>query len=214
MEGRKLPKIDFGLGRDVSVAPAAKKFGAKSRKGPQPLVLAGALLVLVAVVSFGIMFYLKNKEEGEYSSNFVKATYAIQTLAVRSLKASDTVSAEWKAKLDTGQSFVPRIEADDERSINIVNTEVGLLLNKMSKPPERFKQCNSKIEALNAASIRLQSFALVPSGSLQNFVDSRNKLEGEYSLAVKKFKAGMPPEMMDDLRTASKRLKALKAVVD
>ena len=206
----QLPTLEMSMRPEAAKHAPAPSTGSKY---PKPLVLGITLLVAVALIAAGSVFYLKHKAEKEYTKNFVRATYCIQTGTDKALKTSARVSAEWKAKLDTGQSYTARPGVEDEKDFNLVDTQLDQALQKLGKPPEKFASCNERITKLQAVYTKMRALILVPGNSLPAYLDTTAKLDSEYSQAIKEYKSGIPEELMKGLLNASLKYKGLRKLV-
>jgi len=206
----QLPSLGMSLKPEEARHQEVKAPGSRF---PKPVVIAVSLVLVLALVAAGSVFYLKNKAEKVYAKNFVLATYCVQTGVDRSLKATTRMSAEWKAKADAGQPYAAHPSADDERDFGLINGKLDLALSKLNDPPKKFAACNDKLSRLQGVYGKLRSLVSTPGTSQQIFVDSASKLDGEYKLAAREYKSGMPDEIMGELVSASMKFKGLKLLL-
>jgi len=192
----------------------SKPFVPTGSKNTKLIAITVILLVVIALVATGSLFYLKDKADKEYKNNFVKATYCVQMGADTSLKASAKILAEWKSKMEAGQPYIPRPSMDEEKALGIINNKLETVSLNLTKAPDKFSQCNEKLAKLKAVYDKLRSLVLSPGNSLQNFTDTSIRLNGEYQQAVKEFKSGMPEEMMAELISAAKRYRGLRPLLN
>jgi len=206
----QLPSLEMSMKGEPLPSMAAGPSVGKYRKS---VTIAVCLLVAVVLAAAGSMYYAKYQEEKEFVRNFVTATYGVQVGTDKSLKAGAHIAADWKVKLDAGESFRPRLSMDDERELGIVHSKIETASANLSKCPEKFSICNEKLAKLRAVYNKAHALILAPGNSLQNFTDISNKIDAEYRQAAKEFKAAMPEEMMDELITASRRYKGLRPLL-
>lgn len=206
----QLPTHEMSMRAEAAPARPSVPSGAKN---PKAIRIAICLLVVVALVAAGSVFYLKNKAEKAYAKNFVMATYCVQVGTDMSLKAGAKISAEWKAALDAGQPYRPRPSTEEERALDIINSKLISAQSNLTNAPEKYSQCNEKLAKISGVYTRLRTLVLSPGNSQQDFSDTSKKLDGEYKLAVKEFKAGLPAEMMDELINASRKYKGLRSLL-
>jgi hypothetical protein len=185
----------------------------KAVKAPKPVVLVVSLLVAVALIAAGSVFFLKYKAEKAYAKNFVLATYCLQTGMDRALKASNKISTDWKQKSDAGLAYVPRGAVDDDRDFGLITSKLGSALQAMAKPPEKFATCPEKLTKFQNVFTKLHGLVLEPGNSLPGFVDSAAKQEAEYKQLVKEYKSGLPEQIIEELTSASLKFKNLRPLV-
>ena len=206
----QLPSLEMSMRPEA--AKALPVYPSSTRRA-KPLLVAVSLLLVVALVAAGSVFYLKIKAEKAYAKNFVLATYCIQTGFDRGLKSTARISAEWKGKMDAGQAYSARPSPDDERDFGIISRKLTPVLGKLTPAPEKFASCNDRLNKLQAVYNNLRSLVLAPGNSQQIFADTSSKLENDYRLAVKEYKTGMPQEIMEELVSASLKFKGLRPLL-
>jgi len=189
-----------------------KRVGAAA-KVSKPLQIAFGVIVLLALVAGGAMYYTKHKAETTYARNFAMATYCIQAGIDKGQKMAAKIGTEWKQRTDAGQVFQPKATADDERGFTQVEMKLDQAMQKLNKPPEKFANCNDKLTRLRGNYAKWRSLVSAPGNSQQTFNENFAKLEIEYKLAAKEFKNGMPADMMEELVSASQKLKTLRPLV-
>jgi len=185
--------------------------GVKNRK---PLVLALSLLVAIALAAAGSGIYLKKKAEREFIKTFVLTAYCIQTGQERSLKASQKMAGEWKARMSAGQAYKARLSAEDEKAIRLIMTRIDSFRGSLKEEPEKFGHSSEKLAALENSYNKLRVAVFSPGDSLQSFTDTSSKLDAEYQAAARDFKAGLPEELKKALQSASKKYKGLRPLAD
>jgi hypothetical protein len=206
--------------RTPSYAPDLSKKAASPDKKPlsardwqRNKTIVATVVILVAAAVIGGMFYVKKQAEAAYAKNFCLACYSIQLTADKSQKACQKVAAEWKAKNDAGQTYVPRISIQDETDLKKIAGKLAPLTAKLAKEPGKFKGCNEQLAKLEAPAAKMRALALAPGNSLPTLTDSTNKLDAEYRTAASHFKAALPPELMDELRASAQMYKGLRPLL-
>lgn len=187
----------------------AGKKGVNKRAG-----LAFAMVAVLAVAIGGGSLYLKKSTEKSYGRNFAIACYMIQVGADKSRKSSQKVASDWKGKLDTGQSYVPRTSVDDDRAMVTIKTRLETVKGKLAKGPEKYSGCTEKLAKLEAAFDKLRKVPAAPGNSLPDFNNSANQADAKYRQAVADLKAGLPPELMDELRTSAQKYRGLRPLLE
>ncbi len=127
-----------------------------------------------------------------------------------SLSQCARLSADWKAKTDAGQRFVPHLTPQEESRSDGVKTELDPLMQKLDKAPQKFSKAHEQIGKLYGIHTRLTALAATPSGSLPGFTDSANKLGNDFKSAAQELKAGLPEELSEQLEKARNRYKELR----
>lgn len=196
--------------------PGSKKARLPGKKGIGTATSRGVAVALVAILAIalgGTSFYLKKKTEATYKRNFAVACYAIQLGADKSRKISQRVASDWKNKLDAGQSFVPRTSADVERELAGITSKLDTVKANLSKEPEKFSNCNQKLAKLENAFKKLRSVSSSPGNSLPEFNNSISQAEAQYKQAAGALKAGLPKELMDELRSSALKYRGLRPLL-
>lgn len=186
--------------KSTSVTPLSRKF----------LVRAACLVVFAALSALGVYLYQQNKMESEYALNYVRALYGMKSGTDFCLKTCVTVSADWKAKADAGQRFVPHIAADDESHLNEVKDQVDKMRQKMEKPPQKFRKADEAFAKLYSVYVRLNALTVTPPSSLPNFTDSVTKLDSEFKTSAQELKAALPAELSKALEKARTKYSGMK----
>jgi hypothetical protein len=192
-------------------AKKGKQVGKAGFSGNRGLVVA--VVVVLAVALGGTSFFVKKKAETSYKRNFAVACYAIQVGADRSRKISQRIAVDWKSKLDAGQNFTPRLSADDDREMAAVRSKLDTVKAKLAKEPEKFSNCNEKLAKLETAFSKLRSLPSAPGNSLPEFNNSVSQAEAQYKQAATEFKAGLPPELMQELRSSAQKYRGLRPLL-
>ncbi|MBJ6750207.1 zinc ribbon domain-containing protein [Geomonas anaerohicana] len=215
-----LPKTEGGSGSFSLPAPSAKLYLPQvSRTAssdtavnrPQNLGAVIAVLLVLALGAAGFTYYNKLKAEKAFVESFVKLTYCIHSGQLRSKDAATKIAAEWKTA--SVQRTAPHMPAEDEKDFSILATQIEDLQAKTATPPEKYKQSSEAVAALNAASKKMQALALSPSPTVNELVDATAKFDTEYQGAVRNFKSTLPEDLKQELKSASKRYKALQTLL-
>ena len=186
--------------KSTSVTPLSRKF----------LVRTVCVLLFAALAAAGVTVYNQKKAERRYAANYMLALYGMKYGADLSLSQCARLSADWKAKTDAGQRFVPRLTPEEESSSDRIKTKLELVMPKLNKAPQKFSKANEQIGKLYAIETRLNALAASPSGSLPGFTDSANKLGNDFKLAAQELKAGLPKELSEEFEKASIKYKELR----
>lgn len=209
-----LPKLEPTAPRDAK--PATRGVAAK-KKGPavsRPMVIALVALAIVAVAVGGVLTFLQHKKAAAYSKSFIDAAYCMQTAVDKAVKANSKVAADWKAKADAGQSAVPRLNADEEKDLRTIKAQVESLLQKTKEPPKKYEQASDKLNRLYTAYLKVHNLALQPPTSETALTEATGRVENDYRNVARDFKASLPPDLMNEMKQASRRHPNLKALVE
>jgi hypothetical protein len=207
----QLPTLENALRQESHAS--AKKEKVSAGGSFKILKIAVGVIVLLALIGGGTAIYFQKMAEANYMRNFTLATYGVQLGADKSRKVCQRIAADWKAKSDAGQSFTPRPSVEEIKGLNSIKVKIESVKAKLIEEPDKFKNCNENLVKIQAAYDRLQSLALLPGNSLPAFTDASNKLDGEYNQAASQFKAAVPPELMEELRSASLKYRGLRPLL-
>ena len=205
----QLPSLD---GTPSQLPPAAKKQAA-GQGFSKGVVLATSALVLVALIAAGAAFYVKKKAETKYMRNFAMATYAIQVGIDMSRNVCQRIAGDWKPGLEAGKVVTPRASANDEKELARVRAKIASIKTNLSEEPAKFKDCTAKMAKFETSFEKINSLAMAPGNSLPAFTNAIDKLDAEYKQAAKQFKAELPPELLEELKSASKKYRGLRPLL-
>jgi hypothetical protein len=206
----QLPTLDMAMrAESVSTKPQLPAASAP----PKRLTIAISVLVLIVAVAIGGFLYQKKQTELLYARNFVLASYCIQTGFDRAQKASIRIQTEWKAKNDAGLPYTSRARMEDERHFGIINSKYDATFQKLSNPPEKFQGSEERLAKLQAPYNRLRTQVLSPGQSLPAFAEASAKADADFKQAVKDYRAGMPEELLNQLKEESLKFMSLKVLL-
>ncbi len=208
---RKAGKSDRSM--SYALKPVSQSYAIPTKSpsiSRKPLVMFIGLLVIVALVTAGVLAYNKKNTEKQYAANFALALYGIKVGSDVSLKDCAKISADWKAKMNAGQSFTPRIGADDASELNTIKSETDKIMQSMNEPPEKFSAASEKLSKLYGIYSKVHSLALSPSDSLAAFTDSVDKSATEFKQAAQGLKESLPAELSAEVERAKTRHTALR----
>lgn len=219
---RQVEKLDlFSLSFTLKPATPTYSYayttytGAKksSEKSPKVFLKRVGLLALVALLAVGMAYlYHINKVEKQYAKNYMRALYTIKTGTDLSLNTCAKISAEWKTKMDAGQSFVPRISEGDESRLNTVKTATDNFMQKLNETPKKYIDSKEKLTNLYGVYTKVHTLAVAPSGSLPGFTGLTSKSQGDFNVAVKELKGSLPTKLAEELQIARVKYKGLKDI--
>jgi predicted Zn finger-like uncharacterized protein len=182
-------------------------------KAPGVLMKRVGLAALVVLLAVGLgAYYLKMQAERVYAQDYMRALYTIKTGEDLSLKTCERISSDWKAKMNAGQNFVPRISAEEESRLNKVKEVTDRYMQKLNKPPKDFISNNEKLANLYGAYTKAHAIAAVPSGPLSRFTDSAAKSENEFNAALASLKENMPPALSKEFQIAKTKYRGLENI--
>lgn len=174
------------------------------------VIAAVTALVILALTAIGVSFYLQNQAKKQYAATYVMALYGIKTGTDLSLKACAKISADWRAKVDAGQTSPPRIMSEDEVKLTKVRAQTDKYLQKMTKPPSIFAKANENITRLNEIYVKLQSAALNPSSTLSGFDSLVNKSDNDFKLVAIDVKKDLSAELLTEFEIGKSKYRGLK----
>jgi len=210
--------FSFDLGtKKVDTASPEQTYAVEQRPGNKSsnlvaIVVSG--IMVIALLAAGVTIYNNKKMERQYAASYVIALYGIKSGSDLNLTKCAKISAEWKSKLDSGQSFTPRISAGDEADLTTVKNEIDGAMQKLRKTPKKFAAANDKLINLHGVYAKSLAATLAPSGTPTSFTDSVSKVENEFNLAVKDLKANLPEELKDEVRRVLPRYNGLKFMTE
>lgn len=205
-----LPTLEAALQQDATPKSKAK---AVVRQLSNRVVLAVIAVVIIAVAAAGGVMFMKHRSEESFVRNFALASYGVQVGCDRSRQYCQKMAADWKAKLDAGQPYTPRLSVDDDRDLTSIANKVTSLKGKLVNEPEKFKNSTEKLAVVEAAFNKMRALANSPGNSLPAFVDAVSKADADYKAAASQFRSGIPQEMMDQLHVSARRYRGLRPLV-
>jgi hypothetical protein len=168
------------------------------------------LILFVSLAVAGTISYRNMQAEKKYARYFILALYEIKGGADRGLDHCVKISADWKAKMDVGQSFTPRLGPDEEFRAGKLKDEIDMVMQQLSKPPQKYGKTNESLARLYGTYTALNALALAPPGNLQVFTVKFGKLQTDYKLAMQELKANLPVELTAEIEKAKAKYKSLR----
>ncbi|MBT0654298.1 hypothetical protein [Geomobilimonas luticola] len=183
-------------------------------KSPKLFLMIVGVIALLALMVGGGTVYNNRQKEQKFAKNYVVALYGIKSGSDMSLAKCAKLSADWKAKLDGGLNFTPRISPEDESDIDTVKNEIDAVMQKLTQPPRKYTAANEKLNNLYGVYTRMNANAMAPSSSWSNFNDSTNKLENDFNAAAQDLKSNLPEGLKEEVRNVVTRYKSLKFIIE
>jgi hypothetical protein len=114
--------------------------------------------------------------------------------------------------MSAGQSFVPRIKAEDESNLNAAKQTTDRFMLTISDPPKKFVEPKEKLANLYGVYVKANTLATAPSGSLSGFTNSVTISQNDFNLAVQELKRSLPPALSAELKIAKTKYKGFKDI--
>ena len=179
----------------------------------RPYLKIAGIAALIILVTVGLSsFYHKKKSEQQYAKNYIRALYIIKTGTDLSLNICAKTSTVWKTNMSAGQSFVPRIKAEDESNLNAAKQTTDRFMQTISNPPKKFVEPKEKLANLYGVYLKANTLATAPSGSLSGFTNSVTISQNDFNLAVQELKRSLPPALSAELKIAKTKYKGFKDI--
>ncbi len=169
-------------------------------------------LIALLVVGSAYIYHIKQAEK-QFAVNYMRALYAIKAGTDFGLNTCTRISAEWKARGDAGQRFVPKINEEEESRLNSIKTAADGFMKKLNKTPKKYTVSKEKLADLYGIYARVHNLAVAPpSDSLTNFTGSTSKSQSDFNAAVNDLKASLPTALSEELQIAKVKYKSLKDI--
>jgi hypothetical protein len=172
-------------------------------------VVGMLLLVMVLLVSGGVA-YRNYKKEQQYVADYVRALYGIKSGADFTLAISTRVAEEWKAAMDTGRTYTPKLKVDEEARLVSIKNKVDRVMQKIEMPPEKFTAAKDTLTKLYAQYGTAQKLVLTPPGTLAAFVDSAGKTDKNIKQGLQEVKSTMPAELAEEFKNGQAKYRNLR----
>ncbi len=208
---RKAGKSDRSM--HFALKPVTQTYAIPSKPtgvSRKPLLMIVGLLVVAALATAGITVYHKISLEKQYRRYFVLVLCGTKAGTDIGLADCAKISAEWKAKMDAGQNYVPRVSAEDAARLNKIKDKAEQNKQKMKTPSEKYGAADEKLARLYGIYGRIHALTFAPSGSPAGFAESARKAENDFKLASQELKESLPEDLAEDLKTAKTRYKELR----
>jgi hypothetical protein len=210
---RSAPTIDYRKQRRPS-APVEKTREPQKKAQPERVhskfaKMAIGLVITALLATGGWLYYQHIKALRQYAFNYVRTICLIKAGADKSIKTSSRIANDWRTKAQSGQNAPPPISAAEETSLIKVKAEADVYMQKVYEPPKPFAAAKESISKLHAAYLNLHNLAISPSGTLSGFTDSASRAEAEFRRSAKELKAGLPPEISEELNRGIQKYKIL-----
>lgn len=165
------------------------------------VLMVGTAIALIAAISVGILFYVRDRAESKFTNRFVVTLYGIKSGTDHSLRMS--------ALLASGS----RLADKDLILLKSVKTENAATLALLSPPPEKFSDAHSRLLQLWATYVKLNELA-INSGPTPDVANAAGDLEEQFIKQAKELKAALPPKLLTQLTTMSSRYKNLQFMLE
>jgi hypothetical protein len=208
--------MSFSLGPkkptySYTYTPAVGKGQAERSSGL--LLKRVGVVAVVALLAVGLgLFYMKMQAERRYAQDYMRALYTIKTGTDLSVKTCERISSDWKAKMDAGQNFVPRISADEEAKLNKVKEVTDRYMQKLNKPPKKYAGNKEKLADLYGIYTKSNALALAPSGTITSFESAAAKSQSDFNTSITALKDSMPDVLSKEFKIAQKKYKGLQNI--
>jgi hypothetical protein len=197
--------------KSVKLQRATSPESARTSRNPLPTLVVLVAVVVVLALAVG-SFVLNMKAEQQYSRTYVLALYGVKSGADRSLNRFAKIAAEWKAKTDSGQVFLLRITPEEKSDLDTVKAEVDMVMQQLGVPPDKFVESNDRLSRLYQVYTKLYTLNLSPPVTLSGFTDSTARLESDFNRATEELQAGLPDELLEEIRRSAPRYKSLQVM--
>jgi hypothetical protein len=207
---RKAGKSDRSM--SFALRPVSQTYAISSKPtgvSRKTILMVVGLLVVAALVAAGITVNHKMTLDKRYRRNFVLVLCGTKGGADMSLADCAKMSAEWKAKMDAGQTYVPRVSPEEAARLNKIKGKAEENNQKLNAPPEKYAPAYEKLTKLYGIYSNIHALTLAPSGSLAGFTDSTQKAESDFKLAAQELKEKLPADLAEDIKTAKTKYKEL-----
>jgi len=185
-------------------SPSVEKFSKST------MVKAGIALVILAMVVTGTVAYQTIQKQRRYSEDFFLALYGIKTGSALCLQSCSRISTAWKNNLDSGQNVKPSTTLEEQMNLQKLKSRVDSVMQRLDKPPSKFVTSKEKLSKLYDVFTKLHTVSISPPGSLPTFTTSVNRLESDFNLAARDFKATLPAKLTEDFNNAMAKHKGLR----
>jgi len=216
IEKRELFSVSFSLKpskQTYAYTYTAAKESRERSAAPKSVVKGVGLIVLAALLVIGAGYYYQiKKAENQFAKDYMRALYVMKTGTDLGLESCNKVSSNWKASMNAGQNFIPRISSEEETGLNKIKDATDVYMQKLNKPPKKFINAKTKLANLYGVYSRVLALAVAPSGSFSGFSDSASKSQNDFNAAVQELKGSLPPELSAELKIAKAKYKGLKDI--
>lgn len=203
------PSALGGVTERPKQAPTASKSALFSGVSKRVKVLAACLVALVALGGIGGYYYVIMQARQAYIRNFIKEIYVAKSGAELCISASTRVATEWKAAIEAGKTFSPRLNIDEESRLAKVKGEVEKLSAALAEPPEKFAQATEALGGLSRTFTTIYTQTLKPADNYQALLDSTTKSGLELKNALQKVKSSLHEDMKDELTQAKQKFRGM-----
>jgi hypothetical protein len=185
--------------------------GQKSVAGAaNPLARILAPVIVIAVVAVLATFFYQQRMEKQYAASFTRSLYLLKGTTELILQKSAQTSADWKARIDAGQSFSPRFGGKDEANLNAGKDNIDKHMLKVNDPPKKFAKAKEKLTHVREVYEKAYALAASPPGSLPAFTEALNATDSEFKAALKDLKADLPEALAEQIKSSKQKYRELR----
>jgi len=179
-----------------------------------PFVTTAILgVAFVALAIGGGVTYKKRSAEHQYARTFAFCLYGIKAGRDLGIKQGGKISSEWKAKMDAGQFYSPRLADKDLADANSLKEENENTLKKLTNPPAKYAKAHEKFAKLIETYNNIYSVTTTPTGSMAGFADSVAKADNDFTAATQELKASLPEDLREEIKKTSMKFKGLQFIL-
>lgn len=203
---RKAGKSDRSM--HFALQPVSQTYATPTKSASavrKPLVAVVGLLIVAALVTAGTAVYHKMSLEKQYRQYFILVLSGAKAGTDIGLADCARISAEWKAKMDAGQNYVPSVSPQVALRLRKIKDRAEQNRQKLNNPPEKYTAANEKLANLYGVYANIYASALTPSGSFASFTDSARKAEENFKMASQALKDNLTPDLAEDINAAKTR---------
>ena len=169
-----------------------------------------ASVVIIALLVAGGAFLYQQRVEKQYAQKYMRALYLLKGGTEGNIMLCGKLSADWKARMDSGQSFTPRISPHEETNVNEAKGVLDELMKQFKSPPGKFARANERLLAVHGIYTKSYSLVTTLAGSQAALADATANTERDLKQAVQDLKGSLPEALTEELKGAKSKYRELR----
>jgi len=206
---RRTPSSKTEPQQDQKKMPKAGDTPKTARKMNKLATVLIVISILLTVSGACTFFYLKQKIEKTFATDYINAAYAIKTGADTKFGSLTKIASDWKTATDSGIYYKPRLDEIAEAKSVKIKTGADKLLQKLQKVPNKFQQSYAKLLALNNVYGKIYRITDAMPATLDQLNETIANSDKAFKQASQDLKASLPELLSQELKVAKTKYRGL-----
>ncbi|GEM_PF-1380746 len=169
------------------------------------LAVSAVLIISIATVVF---LYFQKQVEQQFTTNYIKALYAIHIGSESILTSMNQSSNDWKNAIASGSPYIPKSDLDLELRTGKINAELSKIMTLLqNKIPKKYESQFGKLQSLENEYKQLQKVSTTKPSSFEKQTTVIKTSEQNIKTKKQDLKAGLNEDLQNELENAKKKFR-------